>query len=88
MRKHPGRTLEDYDRYHVERREDTAHFWRDFKRTDRQEAIARRRYSLACIVPPSPLQVVYNISSDDELSFPRRPRHRGGLSDTKDVIYL
>jgi hypothetical protein len=27
MRVHPGRTLEDYDRYRVSRREDSSSFW-------------------------------------------------------------
>lgn len=51
MRKHPGRTFEDYDCCHVERREDIAKFWRIFQRSDRQEAIACRRYTLACVLP-------------------------------------
>lgn len=66
MRAHPGRTLEDYDRYHVARREDSTNFWRNFNRSSRQEAIAHRRYSLVCAWPPSPLRVVYDICSDDE----------------------
>lgn len=66
MRAHTGRTLEDYDRYHVARREDSTNSWRNFKRSSRQEAITRRCYSLVCACPPSPLRVVYNISSDDE----------------------
>lgn len=35
MRAHPSRTLEDYDRYHVVRREDSTIFWRNFKRSIR-----------------------------------------------------
>lgn len=84
MRRHPGRTLEDCDRCHVERHKDIACFWRDFNRSDRQEVIARRRYSLACIIPPSHLRVMYSISSDDEPSSP----HESGRSDVEDVLYL
>uniref|UniRef100_A0A0E0LLT4 Uncharacterized protein n=1 Tax=Oryza punctata TaxID=4537 RepID=A0A0E0LLT4_ORYPU len=62
MRTHPGRTLEDYDRVHVVRLEGMARFWRNHRRTDWQEAIAQRRYSLSVVSPPSPLRVVYNIS--------------------------
>uniref|UniRef100_A0A0E0KNM6 Uncharacterized protein n=1 Tax=Oryza punctata TaxID=4537 RepID=A0A0E0KNM6_ORYPU len=47
MRTHPGRTLEDYDRVHVARLEGMARFWRNHRRTNRQEAIAQRRYSLS-----------------------------------------
>uniref|UniRef100_A0A0E0KN71 Uncharacterized protein n=1 Tax=Oryza punctata TaxID=4537 RepID=A0A0E0KN71_ORYPU len=46
MRNHPGRTLEDFDRIRVACFERTARFWRNHRRTDRQEAIAylpRRR---------------------------------------------
>uniref|UniRef100_A0A0E0PXS2 Uncharacterized protein n=1 Tax=Oryza rufipogon TaxID=4529 RepID=A0A0E0PXS2_ORYRU len=35
MRTHPSRTLEDYDRYQVARREDSTNFWRNFKRSSR-----------------------------------------------------
>uniref|UniRef100_A0A0E0LZB6 Uncharacterized protein n=1 Tax=Oryza punctata TaxID=4537 RepID=A0A0E0LZB6_ORYPU len=70
MRTHPGRTLEDFDRVRVARFKRTARFWRDHRRTDRQEAIAQRRYALSVISPPFPLRVVYNISSDDELCSP------------------
>jgi hypothetical protein len=72
MRAHPGRTLEDYDSVHTERREDMVRFWRNHQKSDRQEAIAQRRYSLVCVSPPSPLRVVYDISSDDE---PCSPNH-------------
>nr|CBX24439.1 hypothetical_protein [Oryza glaberrima] len=40
MRAHPGRTLEDYDSVHTERREDMVRFWRNHQKSDRQEAIA------------------------------------------------
>uniref|UniRef100_A0A0E0LBM1 Uncharacterized protein n=1 Tax=Oryza punctata TaxID=4537 RepID=A0A0E0LBM1_ORYPU len=73
MRTHPRRPLEDYDRFHVARLEGMARFWRNHRRTDRQEAIAQRRYALSVVSPPSPLRVVYNISSDDE---PSSPDHR------------
>uniref|UniRef100_A0A0E0L0Y7 Uncharacterized protein n=1 Tax=Oryza punctata TaxID=4537 RepID=A0A0E0L0Y7_ORYPU len=56
MRSHPGRTLEDYDRVHVARLEGMARFWRNHRRTDRQEAIAQRRYALTVASPPSPLR--------------------------------
>lgn len=49
MRAYPGRSLENYDRCHVAHREDSVSFWRDFRRSNRQEAIARRRYSLICV---------------------------------------
>ena len=88
MRAHPGRTLDDYDRVHVERREDMAHFWRNHRRTDRQEAIAQRRYGLVCVSPPSPLRVVYNISSDDEPSSPDHTLGSGGCFGGEDVIFL
>jgi hypothetical protein len=88
MRVHPGRTLEDYDRVHVERLEDMVRFWRNHQSTDRQEAIAQRLYSLACISPPSPLRVVYNISSDDELCSPDHSLGSGGCFGGEDVIFL
>ncbi len=65
-----SRTLEDYDHYRVSCREDSSSFWRNFKRSVHQEAIARRHYSLVCVWPPSHLMVVYDISSDDESSSP------------------
>uniref|UniRef100_A0A0E0HZQ2 Uncharacterized protein n=1 Tax=Oryza nivara TaxID=4536 RepID=A0A0E0HZQ2_ORYNI len=80
MRVHPGRNLDDYDRVHVERLEDM--------RTDRQEAIAQRRYSIVCVSPPSPLRVVYDISSDDEPSSPSRFSGSGGCFGGEDVIFL
>ena len=87
MRAHPGQTLEDCDRYRVARREDSTSFWRNFKRSIRQEAIARRRYSLVCVCPRSPLRVVYDISSDDESSSSACNIDEGeGVSD--DVIFL
>ena len=88
MRVHPGRTLEDYGRYRVSRREDSLSFCRNFRRSVRQEAIARRRYSLACVCPPSPLRVVYDISSDDK---PDSPNHSLGGEDCcvgEGIIYL
>jgi hypothetical protein len=88
MRVHPGRTLEDYDRYRVSRREDSSSFWRNFRRSARQEAIAHRRYSLACVCPPSPLRVVYDISSDDELDSQSHPLKGEDLCVGEDVIYL
>lgn len=87
MRAHTGRTLEDYDRYHVARREDSTNSWRNFKRSSRQEAITRRCYSLVCACPPSPLRVVYNISSDDK---PCSPDCTIGVDECADddVIFL
>jgi hypothetical protein len=70
LRAHPRRTLEDYDLVHSRRLEDMARFWRNHQKTDRQEAISQRRYSLVCVSPPSPLRVVYDISSNDEPSSP------------------
>uniref|UniRef100_A0A0E0M014 Uncharacterized protein n=1 Tax=Oryza punctata TaxID=4537 RepID=A0A0E0M014_ORYPU len=88
MRTHPGRTLEDYDRVRTARLEDMARFWRNHQRTDRQEAIAQRRYSLSFVSPPSPLRVIYNISSDDEPSSPDHPFESGSCFGDEDVIYL
>ena len=88
MRAHPGRTLEDYDRVHIERREDMARFWRNHQRTDRQEAIAQRRYSLVCVPPPSLLRIVYDISSDDEPCSSNRSLGSGDCFGGGDVIYL
>uniref|UniRef100_A0A0E0M688 Uncharacterized protein n=1 Tax=Oryza punctata TaxID=4537 RepID=A0A0E0M688_ORYPU len=85
-RTHPGRTLEDYDRVHVVLLEGMARFWRNHRWTDRQEAIAQRRYALSVVSPPSPLRVVYNISSDDE---PSSPDHSfSSCLGGEDVIYL
>ena len=88
LRAHPGRTLEDYDLVHSRRLEDMARFWRNHQKTDRQEAISQRRYSLVCVSPPSLPRVVYDISSYDKPSSPNhsleRERDRGG----EDVIYL
>ena len=90
MRAHPEQTIEDYDLVHTRRLEDMVRFWRNHQKTDRQDLIFQRRYSLVCISPPSPLRVVYDISSDDEPSSPDHSleeegeRARGG----KDVIYL
>jgi hypothetical protein len=39
-RRHPGRTLEDYDRCHIQRRDDIATLWLDFEMTNRQVVIA------------------------------------------------
>jgi hypothetical protein len=87
MRTHPGRTLEDYDCHRVSRREDSSNFWRNFRRSVCQEAIARRRYSLVCVWPSSPLRVVYDISSNDESSSSTCNANEGeGVND--DVIYL
>uniref|UniRef100_A0A0D3H4S6 Uncharacterized protein n=1 Tax=Oryza barthii TaxID=65489 RepID=A0A0D3H4S6_9ORYZ len=88
MRAHPGRTLDDYDRAYAERREDMARFWRNHRRTDRQEAIAQRRYGLVCVSPPSPLRIMYNISSDDEPSSPNHTLRSGGCFGGEDVIFL
>jgi hypothetical protein len=88
MRAHPGRTLEDYDSIHAGRLEDMVRFWRNHRRTDRQELIFQRRYSLACISPPSPLRVVYDISSDNEFSSPNHPLGRESDCGSGDVIYL
>uniref|UniRef100_A0A0E0JYA9 Uncharacterized protein n=1 Tax=Oryza punctata TaxID=4537 RepID=A0A0E0JYA9_ORYPU len=86
MRTHPGRTLEDFDRVRVARFERVARFWRNHRRTDRQEAIAQRRYALTVVSPPSPLRVVYDISSDDE---PCSLDHSfDSFAGGEDVIYL
>lgn len=87
MRVYPGRSLEDYDRYNVARREDSTNFWRNFKRSSRQEAIARRHYNLVCSWPPSPLRVVYDISSDDEPCSPDCAVE-GDRCTNEDVIFL
>ncbi len=39
-RRHPGRTLEDYDRCHIQCRDDIATLFSDFKMTNRRAAIA------------------------------------------------
>lgn len=88
MRAHPGRTLEDYDRVHTECREDMVRFWRNHQRTDRQEVIAQRRYSVVCVSPPSPLRVVHDISSDDEPCSSNHSLGSGYCFGGKDVIYL
>ena len=77
MRAHPGRTLEDYDLVHTRRLEDMVRFWRNHQKTERQELIFQRRYSLVCVSPPSPLRVVYDHSLERESDY-------GG----EDVIYL
>uniref|UniRef100_A0A0E0LYR0 Uncharacterized protein n=1 Tax=Oryza punctata TaxID=4537 RepID=A0A0E0LYR0_ORYPU len=61
MRTHPGRTLEDYDRVHVTHLEGMARFWRNHRQTDRQEAIAQRRYALTIVSPPSPLRCTISV---------------------------
>jgi hypothetical protein len=88
MRVHPGRTLEDYDSVHTKRREDMVRFWRNHQKTDCQEAIARRRYSLVCVSPPSPLRVVYDISSDDEPCSSNHSLGGGDCIGGEHVIYL
>ncbi len=88
MRAHPGRTLEDYDLVHTRRLEDMARFWRNHQKTDRQELIYQRRYSLVYISPPSPLRVMYDISSDDEPSSPDHSLERESDCGSEDVIYL
>uniref|UniRef100_A0A0E0M6R7 Uncharacterized protein n=1 Tax=Oryza punctata TaxID=4537 RepID=A0A0E0M6R7_ORYPU len=52
-RKHPGQALEDYDRYDTRRHEETAKSWRNFVMSEHQVAIAKCRYSLSCIPPPT-----------------------------------
>uniref|UniRef100_A0A0E0E2L7 Uncharacterized protein n=1 Tax=Oryza meridionalis TaxID=40149 RepID=A0A0E0E2L7_9ORYZ len=88
MRTHPGRTLEDYDRHRVSCREDSACFWREFKRSVRQEAIACRRYRLVCASPPSPLRIVYDICRDDEPCSLSCSLGSGDCFGGEDVIYL
>jgi hypothetical protein len=88
LRSHPGRTLEDYDLVHSRRLEDMARFWRNHQRTKRQETIFQRRYSLVCVSPPTPLKVVYDISSDDEPSSPDHSLGRDSDYGGEDVIYL
>ena len=65
-----------------------ARFWRNHQKTDRQEAISQRRYSLVCVSPPSPLRVMYDISSDDEPSSPDHSLERESDCGGEDVIYL
>nr|AAM18731.1 hypothetical protein [Oryza sativa Japonica Group] len=88
LRAHPGRTLEDYDLVHSRHLEDMARFWRNHQKTKRQETIFQRRYSLVCVSPPTPLKVVYGISSDDEPSSPDHSLGRDSDYGDKDVIYL
>nr|ABA93857.1 hypothetical protein LOC_Os11g29890 [Oryza sativa Japonica Group] len=88
LRAHPGRTLEDYDLVHSRRLEDMAHFWRNHQKTKRQEMIFQRRYSLVCVSTPTPLKVVYDISSDDEPSSPYHSLGRDSDYGDEDVIYL
>ncbi len=87
IRAHLGQTLEDYNRYRVARRKDSTNFWLNFKRSVRQETIARRRYSSVCVWPPSPLRVVYNVSSDDEPSSSACNASEGEYVND-DVIFL
>nr|ABA96697.1 Transposable element protein, putative, Transposase_28 [Oryza sativa Japonica Group] len=87
MRAHLRQTLEDYDRVHKKRLEDMVHFWRNHQKTDRQEVISKRRYSLACVSPPSPLRVVYDVS-DDEPSLPNHSLGGEGGCGGESVIYL
>ena len=88
LRAHPGRTLEDYDLVHSRRLEDMARFWRNHQKTKRQEMIFQRRYSLVCVSPPTPLKVVYDISSEDEPSSPVHSLGRDSDYGGEDVIYL
>nr|AAT47107.1 hypothetical protein [Oryza sativa Japonica Group] len=88
LRAHPGRTLEDYDLVHSRRLEDMARFWRNHQKTKRQETIFQRRYSLVCVSPPTPLKVVYDISSDDEPSSSDHSLERDNDYGGEDVIYL
>nr|CAH66309.1 OSIGBa0135K14.6 [Oryza sativa] len=85
LRAHPGRTLEDYDLVHSRRLEDMARFWRNHQKTNRQEAISQ---GLVCVSPPTPLRVVYDISSDDEPSLPDYSLGRDSDYGGEDVIYL
>jgi hypothetical protein len=88
LRAHPGRTLEDYDLVHSRRLEDMARFWRNHQKTKRQETIFQRRYSLVCVSPPTPLKVVYDISSDDEPSSPDPSLGRDSDYGGEDVFLL
>nr|BAD33898.1 hypothetical protein [Oryza sativa Japonica Group]BAD36709.1 hypothetical protein [Oryza sativa Japonica Group] len=88
LRAHPGRTLEDYDLVHSRHLEDMARFWRNHEKTKRQETIFQRRYSLVCVLPPTPLNVVYDISSDDEPSSSDHSLGRDNDYGGEDVIYL
>nr|AAT73632.1 hypothetical protein [Oryza sativa Japonica Group] len=88
LRAHPGRTLEDYDLVHSKRLEDMARFWRNHQKTNRQGTNFQRRYSLVCVAPPTPLKVVYDISSDDEPSSPYHSLERDSDYGDEDVIYL
>jgi hypothetical protein len=63
-------------------------FWRNHQKTDRHELISQRRYSLVRISPPSPLRVVYDISSDDEPSSPDLSLERDIDPGGENVIYL
>lgn len=88
LRSHPGRTLENYDLVHSKRLEDMARFWRNHQKTKRQESIFQRHYSLVCVSPPTPLEVVYDISSDDEPSSSNHSLWRDDDYGGEDVIYL
>nr|CAE03953.2 OSJNBb0085H11.2 [Oryza sativa Japonica Group] len=88
LRAYPRRTLEDYDLVHSRRLEDMARFWRNHQKTNRQEAISQCRYSLVSVSPPTPLRVVYDISSDDEPSSPDHSLGRDSDYGGEDVIYL
>nr|ABA98295.1 Transposable element protein, putative, Transposase_28 [Oryza sativa Japonica Group] len=88
LRAHPGRILEDYDLVHSRRLEDMARFWRNHQKTKRQEMIFQRRNSLVCVSPPTPLKVVYDISSDDEPSSSDHSLGRDNDYRGEDVIYL
>jgi hypothetical protein len=89
LQSHPGRTLEDYDLVHSRRLDDMARFWRNHQKTDRQEAIFRRRYGIICVSPPSPLRVVYDISDDEPCSPDHSLADRGERGhEGEDVIYL
>jgi hypothetical protein len=68
--------------------EDMVCFWRNHQKSDRQEAISQRRYSLVCVSPPSPLRVVYDIGSDDEPSSSDHSVESKDGCGGEDVIYL
>lgn len=53
-----------------------------------QAAIARPRYSLACISPPSLLRVIYNIDSDDEVGSPNLTGAERECHEEDNVIHL
>uniref|UniRef100_A0A0E0ML73 Uncharacterized protein n=1 Tax=Oryza punctata TaxID=4537 RepID=A0A0E0ML73_ORYPU len=66
MKKHAGRTLEDFDRYYCQHHEDMALIWWNFYMSDRQSAITQRQYSIVPVPDPLPLRTFIDLTSDGE----------------------